>query len=95
MSAARARTSAAASLLVADIGGTNARFGVWYRDALHAEQVLKCSNLFNLLDARGAIRQQIAQAVMRIRLLGIGLHRGAKSLNGAGGVFHLIQSLAG
>ena len=44
MTAARTRTSAAASLLVADIGGTNARFGVWYRDALHAEQVLKCAD---------------------------------------------------
>jgi glucokinase len=32
------------ALLVADIGGTNARFGVWYRDALHAEQVLKCAD---------------------------------------------------
>jgi len=32
------------SLLVADIGGTNARFGLWYDNALHAEQVLKCAS---------------------------------------------------
>ena len=38
------RRAADAALLVADIGGTNARFGVWYRDALHAEQVLKCAD---------------------------------------------------
>ncbi|MBS0388643.1 MAG: glucokinase [Proteobacteria bacterium] len=38
------RRSADTALLVADIGGTNARFGVWYRDALHAEQVLKCAD---------------------------------------------------
>ncbi len=35
---------AGTALLVADIGGTNARFGVWYRDALHGEQVLKCAD---------------------------------------------------
>ena len=32
------------ALLVADIGGTNARFGIWSANALHAEQVLKCSD---------------------------------------------------
>jgi len=32
-----------APLLVADMGGTNARFGIWHQDALHFEQTLKCS----------------------------------------------------
>lgn len=42
---AKARATAAGMpLLVADIGGTNARFGVWCQDALHAEQVLKCAD---------------------------------------------------
>ena len=36
--------AASAALLVADIGGTNARFGVWYRDALHNEHVYKCAD---------------------------------------------------
>ncbi len=36
--------AAGAALLVADIGGTNARFGVWYRDALHNEHVYKCAD---------------------------------------------------
>ena len=44
MSAAPFSSAADTPLLVADIGGTNARFGVWYRDALHAEQVLKCAD---------------------------------------------------
>ena len=35
-------TAADRALLVADIGGTNARFGVWHQHALHGEQVLKC-----------------------------------------------------
>ena len=35
------------SLLVADIGGTNARFGVWFADTLHFEQVLRCSEFPN------------------------------------------------
>jgi glucokinase len=32
------------SLLVADIGGTNARFGLWYQNALHRQQVFKCAS---------------------------------------------------
>jgi len=31
------------ALLVADIGGTNARFGIWSANALHAEQVLNAA----------------------------------------------------
>ena len=42
------------TLLVADIGGTNARFGVWYQDALHFEQVLKCSEYNGAAAAAGA-----------------------------------------
>ena len=38
------RKSANDALLVADIGGTNARFGVWYQDELLFEQVLRCSD---------------------------------------------------
>jgi len=38
------KTSKTESILVADIGGTNARFGVWHKGALHFEQVLKCSS---------------------------------------------------
>ena len=44
MTAAAAADASAASLLVADIGGTNARFGVWYRGALQGEAVLKCAD---------------------------------------------------
>ena len=32
------------SILVADIGGTNARFGVWHQNTLHFEQVLRCAS---------------------------------------------------
>ena len=32
------------SLLVADIGGTNARFGIWYQDQMRDVQVFKCSD---------------------------------------------------
>ena len=41
MTRSRTRNEA---LLVADIGGTNARFGVWYDGALHGEQVYKCGS---------------------------------------------------
>ncbi len=44
MSAAARAADAGTALLVADIGGTNARFGVWYREALHAVEVLKCAD---------------------------------------------------
>jgi glucokinase len=37
-------TAAAEPLLVADIGGTNARFGIWFQNELHAVQVLKCAD---------------------------------------------------
>jgi glucokinase len=33
-----------APVLVADMGGTNARFGIWHDNALHFEQTLKCSD---------------------------------------------------
>jgi glucokinase len=40
-------------LLVADIGGTNARFGLWHQDALHFEETLKCSNFPGPAEAAG------------------------------------------
>jgi glucokinase len=55
MAKSRTRNEA---LLVADIGGTNARFGVWYEGALHSEQVYKCSAYPGPAEAAGAYLKQ-------------------------------------
>jgi glucokinase len=51
--AARSHASDSQALLVADIGGTNARFGIWYRNALHHEQVLQCASFAGPAEAAG------------------------------------------
>src|SRR5260221_8151917 len=58
---ARSRTRNEA-LLVADIGGTNARFGVWYEGALHGEQVYRCSAYPGPAEAAGAYLKQFRAA---------------------------------
>ncbi|HMI37090.1 MAG TPA: glucokinase [Steroidobacteraceae bacterium] len=54
----KSRTQSEA-LLVADIGGTNARFGIWYKAALHNEQVYKCGSYPGPAEAAGAYLKQI------------------------------------
>jgi glucokinase len=47
------------AILVADIGGTNARFGVWHDGALHFEQVLKCRDYSGPAAAAGKYLQDL------------------------------------
>jgi glucokinase len=51
-----------AAILVADIGGTNARFGVWHKNALHFEQVLKCASYSGPAAAAGKYLQDLRAA---------------------------------
>lgn len=55
--------AADAALLVADIGGTNARFGVWFENELHFEQVLKCSAFPNPAAAAAHYLEQFRAAL--------------------------------
>ena len=54
--------AADAALLVADIGGTNARFGVWYREALRNEQVYKCADYAGPAAAAASYLQELHAA---------------------------------
>lgn len=40
-------------LLVADIGGTNARFGLWHQAAIHFEETLRCADFPGPAEAAG------------------------------------------
>ena len=42
-----------AALLVADLGGTHARFGIWHQRRMHAVQVLRCADYHDLAAAAG------------------------------------------
>ena len=53
------------SLLVADIGGTNARFGIWSHNELQAVQVLSCADFSGPAAAASHYLQQLAAAHQR------------------------------
>ena len=55
-----ALTPGSDALLVADMGGTNARFGVWYQGELHGEQALKCSDFSGPAAAASHFLQQLS-----------------------------------
>ncbi len=50
------------SLLVADIGGTNARFGLWHQGALHLQRVYKCASYSGPAAAASQFLQELRAA---------------------------------